>query len=235
MKGFISARELTEITQGLVALHHGTPSPPWVDIDSLVTKTLRLPVVYERFATADSDCVGFTSNGETPLAVFRNGRSTEVLYPKDTIVLEEYLSYPNEEYTRRFTLAHEVGHVLLNRADPLQQAACFNRLYDNERQYTMEDLRAHLKLSETQANHIAAALLMPYGTLSGLVRAHTKRRKLPVYGDSVFLPETKVILHEMSRQLGVSHTTLLIQLRKYNLLSHHSIDEYIKKHLRGVT
>ncbi|WP_409969656.1 ImmA/IrrE family metallo-endopeptidase [Bengtsoniella intestinalis] len=234
MQGFVSQKELIELAEGLVCSFHGTPAPERVDVDGIAVKRLGLSVRYERFATADPNCIGFTSDGETPLLVYRKKRTVEVTFPQDTIILEEYLRTQKERHTRRFTLAHEVGHILQHRADPLCHAACFRRLYDSEASYSIEELQQRMQWEESHANAVAAALLIPYDSVSQLIYKLTKKKKITAYGDHVFAPETKVVLHEISERMGVSHTTLLIQLRKYKLICYRPIDEYIDKHLRGV-
>ena len=65
------------------------------------------------------DKIGFLSNGSYPLYVNRQNQRVGVVFPKDTIILDSFLQRPAENCRRRFVLAHEIGHVLINRADPL--------------------------------------------------------------------------------------------------------------------
>lgn len=65
--------------------------------------------------------------------------------------------------------------------------------------------------------------------LTDSVRRHLRRKAIPVYGDCVFLPKMKPTLQKMSAELGVSYSSMLIQLRKYNLLEQRSMEEYFKK------
>ena len=37
------------------------------------------------------------------------------MFPKDTIVLDNYLKQPSQFNRKRFTLAHELGHIIKNR------------------------------------------------------------------------------------------------------------------------
>ena len=43
------------------------------------------------------------------------------------------------------------------------------------------------------------------------------------------MPNIKLPLQKMSDEICVSHTAMIIQLRKYGLLEQHSMDEYFKK------
>ena len=101
------------------------------------------------------------------------------------------MQYPCESSRRRFTLAHEISHILINRADPTHTAPCFNRIYDTERRYDLNEPHERMNLGECQANTMAVIILMPKELLTVSVRSHFRKNKIPVYGDCVFLPEIK--------------------------------------------
>ena len=160
MKVFISNKEIEEIASGLIQVACGQQKSGQIDIDS-VARFLGLPVLYEQIMEDDMDKIGYLSNGSYPLYVKRDNQRVGMVYPKDTIILDSFLQQPSENCRRRFVLAHEIGHVLINRADPLHNPACFDRDYDQERDYNFQELREHLTLGECQANTMAALLLMP--------------------------------------------------------------------------
>ena len=147
-----------------------------------------------------------------PLRVSDGGVVEQRVYPKYTVVLEKYLLRPGEEARRRFTLAHEAGHIVASQLDP-HANACFHRDIDTERLYTAEELRQRMSLSEWQANMLAGCLLMPRFIVKNALIQYNNGRKLPVYGTSVFRPREKEILGQMTRRLGVSRTALTIRLR----------------------
>ena len=228
MKVFISNKEIEEIASGLIQVACGQQKSGQIDIDS-VARFLGLPVLYEQIMEDDMDKIGYLSNGSYPLYVKRDNQRVGIVYPKDTIILDSFLQQPSENCRRRFVLAHEIGHVLINRADPLHNPACFDRDYDQERDYNFQELREHLTLGECQANAMAAMLLMPLPLLQNTLRHHLHRSRLPIYGESVLLPSTKPAIHAMADELGVSFSALLIQLKKYNLVDHREITEYFQK------
>lgn len=147
-----------------------------------------------------------------PLRVSDGGVVEQRVYPKYTVVLEKYLLRPGEEARRRFTLAHEAGHIIASQLDP-HANACFHRDIDAERLYTAEELRQRMSLSEWQANMLAGCLLMPRFIVKNALTQYNNGRKLPVYGTSVFRPREKEILGQMTRRLGVSRTAVTIRLR----------------------
>ena len=140
MKVFISNKEIEEIASGLIQVACGQQESGQIDIDS-VARFLGLPVLYEQIMEDDMDKIGYLSNGSYPLYVKRDNQRVGVVYPKDTIILDSFLQQPSENCRRRFVLAHEIGHFLINRADPLHNPACFDRDYDQERDYNFQELR----------------------------------------------------------------------------------------------
>ncbi|MDY2658557.1 MAG: ImmA/IrrE family metallo-endopeptidase [Candidatus Limousia pullorum] len=228
MQVYVSNREIEQIAEGLVHVACGKPPPKRIDIDA-VAAYLGLTVRYEKFAESDPDKIGFTSDGKSALTVFRNGKKQRIVFSKETIVLDSFLQYPCESSRRRFTLAHEISHILINRADPTHTAPCFNRVYDTERRYNLNELHERMNLGECQANTMAAIILMPKELLTASVRRHFRKSRIPVYGDCVFLPEIKPVMQAMADELGVSFTAMLIQLRKYDLLEERDMAEYFDK------
>lgn len=218
MQVYVSNREIEQIAEGLVHVACGKPPPKCIDIDA-VAAYLGLTVRYEKFAESDQDKIGFTSDGKSALTVFRNGQKQRIIFPKETIVLDSFLRYPCESSRRRFTLAHEISHILINRADPTHTAPCFNRVYDTERRYDLNELRDRMNLGECQANTMAAIILMPKDLLTASVRRHFRKNKIPVYGDCVFLPEMKPVMQVMADELGVSFTTIQKQSAKIQIWS----------------
>lgn len=227
MQVYISNREITQIAEGLVQAACGHTSRRKIDIDA-VAEYLGLTVVYEQIAEDDLDRIAFTSNGFRELQVIRNGQKIKVLFRKNTIVLDKFLLQPQEETRRRLALAHEISHILIGHADPVQAAPCFNSVYDKEREYRMCEMNERMTLAECQANMMAAMILMSAAVLTDSVRRHFRRKMIPVYGNCIFLSKTKPVLHRMATELGVSHTALIIQLRKYNLLEQRDMHEYFQ-------
>lgn len=160
MKVFISNKEIEEIAYGLIQVTCGSLASGPIDIDG-IARFLGLQVHYERIAEDDRDKIGFVSNGSYPLCVIRQNQKVGIVFPKETIILDTFLQRPTENCRRRFVLAHEISHVLINRADPLHNPTCFDREYDQKRCYSLQEFQERLNLGECQANSMAAMLLMP--------------------------------------------------------------------------
>ncbi len=233
MTNFISQTEAEELCEAMLRLYLGrdAPAPDRINIDGFVRDYLKCQILYETFAEDDPDKIGFAGDGRTPLKIRRNKKVLAQVFPFKTIVLERRLLTPEESTHRRFTLAHEAGHVIAMRLSP-DSAACFHHTHDQEREYTIRELRERYTISEWQANTFAASLLMPVPVMHKALRKFNGDKRLPVYGETVFHPREKVILQKMSASLGVSFTALVIRLRGLGMLNHHSICEYIEKELR---
>ena len=231
MRNFLSRAEADEICDGLMERYHAEKGVSCVDIDGFVKDVLHCPVFYEAFAEKDLDKIGFCGDGISKLKVYREGKPASVVFPRDTIVLEHFLLRAEEQNRRRFTLAHEAGHVLTNRMGA-GQTAHFHRPYDADRVYAIEELKERLSMAEWQANTLAASLLMPRPVMYETLKKFNGGKRLPVYGETVFHPREKVILQKMADALEVSYTALVIRLRGLGLLNHHDISEYIEKELQ---
>lgn len=230
MLNFLSRAEVDELCDGLICQFYGEKRFSCVDIDRFVREGLRCPVRYEAFAEEDLDKIGFCGDGSSPLRVYRNGIPETIIFPKETIVLERYLLREEEQNRRRFTLAHEAGHVLAARMASASSAH-FHQSHDTDRVYALEDLRERLSIAEWQANTLAAALLMPRFLVKRELKQHTGNGCLPVYGERVFCLKEKIVLREISRTLGVSYTALVIRLDNLGALHHRPLSEYISKEL----
>ncbi len=234
MTNYISRAEADELCDGLIQQYvgKGAQVPASINIDGFVRDFLRCTITYESFAEEDRDRIGFTGDGKRPLRVLKNGKVKEIVYPRNTIVLDKYLLNPNEDNHRRFVLSHEVGHILAGRINP-DSPACFHHFNDRERtEYTLGDMKERYNINEWQANIIGAALLMPRFVMINTLKRFNGGRRLPVYGENIFHPREKVILCKMANALQVSYTALVIRLKDLGMLNRHNLSEYIQKELK---
>lgn len=228
MKQFIPNRELDELGTGVVLTYlkkSGTAGlPRCVDIEG-IANSMGLNVVYETFAEDDFDKIGFLSDGITPLKIKRGNRTVPFLFPLGTIVVEADLRKERESGKRRFTIAHEVAHHILGRHNPVSQ---FQRTFDAERVYSMAEMKSHFNWNETQADKLAASLLMPYFIVAAALKDFNYGNKLKIFGDEVFAPKDRMIIKKMAAQIGVSFSALLIRIKELQMVEYHPISEYVE-------
>lgn len=230
MTSYLTVNEIEELAESLVRKFYGRRQkiPQAVDIDGFITKFLKLPIEYHSFAEADSGKIGFISDGVMPLWIYRNG-AKPILFPRGTIVLEKALLHPCEENRRRFTLAHEASHYLLDRAITV---ASFHREYDNERTYSTQDLRELFSFRENQMDRMAAAVLMPKFMVRNILDKFTSDKPVSVYGDNLLSVEDKLLVQKMANAMGVSYTAFFIRLKQLGLYKSRSVDEFITQEMR---
>lgn len=225
MTTYLTVNEIEELAESLVRKFYGKRQkiPPSVDIDAFVTKFLKLPVVYRSFAEEDSDKIGFIADGVTPLLVYQGGIKPEV-FPWGTIVLEKALLSPSEENRRRFTLAHEASHYLVDRT---VSSASFHREFDKERTYTRQEFRELLSFKESQMDRMAAAILMPGFMMRNTVDRFTMGTPISIYGGSLMSLEDKLLVQKMADTMVVSYTAFLIRLKELGLYRQKSVDDFL--------
>ncbi len=190
-----------------------------------------LKIEYAAFAEEDAGKIGFLANGETPLLIYQEGKIIPFVFPKDTIVLDKILLAEREQGRRRFTMAHEASHYILERMRQAPGAAHFHTEYDSERVYSTKELSQMFASVEWQADTMGASLLMPKFIMEHALNKFTKSMPIKVYGDTTITGRDKSIIRNMANYLGVSYTALFIRLKNLNMLEYHDISEYISNEL----
>lgn len=230
MKSLTSFQELDALGEGL-ARDYVKQTHCWnsrcFDIEGFITDYLCLNIEYETFAEDDSSKIGFLSNGQDPLLVNRNGKIVPVIFPEDTIVIEKCLLKPEESCRRRFTLAHEAAHKVMERHVPMQTAACFHSDYNSQTQYSVEDMKRIFSLNETLTNRLGAAILMPLFLVEKAMKKFNEGRAVVFYEGGVFSQDTKMRVQKMADSMGVSFSAYINRLRELGLLECRPLDEYI--------
>ena len=235
MRSYISYDELEELGETIVRAYISKTrryNTLCVDIEGLVTDYLGLTVVYETIAEDDPNKIAFLPNGKRPLRVIRDGKRVQVVFPKNTAVLDKVLLHENESSRRRFTLGHEGAHSIIAKQNPMQDVGCFHNEFDPERHYTFEEQKELLSFSEAQADRLSSVFLMPRFILEKVMKKYKCEKGLPIYGWNVFAPEDKIKLRKMADCMGVSYQALVIRLKTLGLLIPHDLTEYLEKGLQ---
>ena len=224
----LTYEEIDELGDGLIRQYLGADADTCfcVDIEGFVTEFLGLPILYRTIAEKDSDKIGFISDGLTPILVFENKKLVSKVYPKGTIVIEKCLRRESESGKRRFTIAHEGGHLVVERTLP---RASFHREFDNERRYTPRDFKDLFNFEETLIDRMGASLLMPRFMVHNVAKAYHVQDGIPIFGDSVLRAEDKLLIHDMANTMGASYTAFFIRLKELGLLERHSLSEFISR------
>lgn len=226
MTSFFSDVEMEELAEGLIRqfLGQDLEVPLRVDIEGFLTGHLGLPLKFRSFAEEDFSKIGFISDGITPLRVMEGRQPVQEVFPKGTVVLEKCLQRRDEGSRRRFTIAHEAGHYILDRTVTM---AFFHREFDRERAYSPQELRELLSFREARVDRLAAALLMPGFMVREVLERFEVAGLIPIFGSNLLRLEDKLLVQKMAGAMGVSYTAFLIRLKELHLLARHDISEYI--------
>ena len=231
-KQYLSTRELEELGEGLVK-DYLKKTRRWnslsFDIEGFITEYLGIELYYENFAESDAGKIGFLSDGQSPLMVYKSGRAVPVVFPKEAIVIEKYLLRSEESGRRRFTLAHEAAHAVLERMYPGQGLGSFHNEFDSEQNYTIRELREMLSIGERNADRLAAAILMARFKVEKALKKYHAGEPVRCYGKEFIAPEEKICIQKMADAMGVSYSALVIQLRDLDMFDHRPMEEYIEK------
>jgi len=230
---FSSFQELDALGEGL-SRDYTKKTHKWntlcFDIEGFITDYLGLTIQHENFAEEDACKIGFLANGLTPLKVMRNGKLDSIVFPKDTIVIERYLLRNEESSRRRFTLAHEAAHKVLERHIPIQ-TTCFHSEFDAEAEYSIDDMERIFSLNENLTNRLAAAILMPPFLIEKALKRLNDGNSIVCYEGGVFAQKEKISVQKIADSLGVSYSALINRLRELQRLEILPIEEYIEKKL----
>ena len=196
-----------------------------IDIEKLVKEQLGCDIVYENI-TDDEDCIGFAADGRESLRVIRDGQEVEVVFPKDTIVIDKYLNEPGQINRKRFTIGHEAGHVIKARVFGSRGGHyCHSGsgVLNNPR-----ELKKRFSASEPEANNFAAGLLMPKCLVDLLMDKFYGDQKIVKYPNNILDGYDADNIRAMATILGVSYTAMFIRLKTLGHVVDGDLDTYME-------
>lgn len=225
MKKYYSGSELDEIGDAIVRKFYKDAKslPASVDIDKLVEEHLGLRICYRSIAETPAR-YGFLSDGTFPLWVSNNGKIVQETFPKGTIVIEKAFLNPNEDGRRRFTIAHEAAHFIL---DSFVAKASFNTVFDKQEQYSKEELIALFSPNEYQVDRLAAALLMPTYLFAYNYALRFPKSTIKVYGSETISVEDDVLIKMFANSMRVSKQAMMIRLKTSGKFEYRPMEEFV--------
>lgn len=201
-----------------------------IDIERLVKEQLGCNIVYESI-TDDEDLIGFAADGSEGLRVIRDGREVEIVFPKDTIVIDKYLNEPRQINRKRFTIGHEAGHIIKSRILGSKGCHCCHSgsaVLNNPR-----ELKKRYSASEPEANSFAAALLMPKCLVDLYMDKFYGNQKIVKYPNNILDGYDANNIKAMADILGVSYTAMFIRLKTLGHIVKGDLDEYMDNAVFG--
>ena len=232
MKKFTTYDEIENLCEAMIKdfmrRKHYTNSH-CVDIEAFVTEYLGIPIVYESFAEPDPGRIGFISDGIRPLWVVRNREKAQVTFPEGTIVIETYLRKPYEYGKRRFTIAHEGAHFVIDKHVPAQSLAAFHSEFDGEMTYSQDMLREMMSVTESFANRAAACFLMPRLLVARMLKQYNSGQSIIAYEGYVLSQDQKNLVQRLADAMGVNYSPMFNRLRELDMIEMRPISEYLPR------
>ena len=222
--------EINEIGEGLIrkynyqAFIQGAPT----DIEGFITEHLNYRLVYDRLATKDAGKLAFLADGKETLMVWRDGKRVEVLPPEGMIIVDEFLYQEKNKTRKRFVLAHEAGHIIMDLLNNRPITAAYNNEFDNEQDYSIKDLSVLFDIRESRATSMGVALLMPKSLVINRVAAMIgASKRIPLYGSSVLSDGDRILISKLAEHFQVSYKSMFYRLRDLKLFAPKEIDDYL--------
>ena len=199
--------EIDEIGEGLIRKYdfEAFAAGQATDIEGFIMKQLKHQIVYDNFAEEDAGKLAFLGDGIAELTVWREGKRVKVVPPPKMIVLDNHLRQEIMQAPRRFKLAHEAGHIIMDMLCNRPVTASYNVEYDVERTYTIQDLESIFSMREHQATAMGVALLMPKTLVIGLLNHLSSQKRIPIYGNSVLMNDDRILIRSMADHFLVSY------------------------------
>ena len=203
-----------------------------VDIEGLATEVLGLSIIYESFAGKDEMKLGYLADGSDAVCILKNGAMKSIVYPWKTMVLSRSLLSVSESGRKRFTIAHEAAHFILEKLMIADIRACAHHEFDPEHIYRPDEFRDGFGFPEYCADKLGAALLMPRFNIERAIERFAEGRNFTVYGNNIIPTEDKIRMQYMADGIGVSFQALKIRLKELGYLERHSFDEFVRQDLQ---
>jgi len=207
-----SKEEINEIARSLIYYYDkkSLSEPTRIDEDMYVEEYIGAFYESKRLST-DMSVLGASSFTGGLIPVYNKCDKIENIYvdPK-TIIIDEHLEIPELETRRRFTIAHEIGHLVLHEDIFTVYQRCEGKQLEKWKS---------IDIVEWQANQFAAALLMPKATLQeaiynvlGLLSCTKDEFMRRVRLDRKYYDNFVCIISEI---YGVSFTCAKIRLKQH--------------------
>lgn len=231
LNNYVSLKELDEIAEELIKKFLGKDKDCFcIDIDRFAIDYLGLNIEYVNFAEDDLRKTGFLGNGEASILIWLGKRKFKYVCPEKTILIDKYLLDKSEQNKRRFVVAHEAAHFILNKINK-KQIAAFHNEFDSEVRYTPSQLQSMMTFNELQADRLGAALLMPRFAIEKNISKTINNAPLTLYGKTYIDRADKQKIRLMAEKANVSYTSLLIRMKNLNLFRQGNLGDYLLNEL----
>ena len=182
--------------------------PQSIDIDALAEQVMKLKLDFH-YLSNNGVILGLTSFKNQQITVYNKEKNKvqNINIEKHTVVIDQSLiESASQEQRYRFTLGHEVGHVVCHQkyyTKSNEQKIC-NRGYSERRL-----LKNDIDWLEWQADRFAAAILMPNQAVKNLIKSIVLNSYERRYEEYVY---------QVSKTFNVSWQAAEIRLKNLNII-----------------
>ena len=122
---YLSKQEIEIIGNQLISdfITANETCEPEIDIEGFAEEYLGLNQIYTKLSDT-GDLLGLTTFAGVELTITRNAQEEKLLLDKDTVLIEESLLDDKSIGRRRFTIAHECGHHIIDRIEENRTGSC---------------------------------------------------------------------------------------------------------------
>lgn len=225
---YLSRNDITRIA-GKVIRRYNIFAPPEyssarrIDPVQIATDLLHLSVEHVKLSS-DGSILGVTSYGKAG-AYILDEENSQSIYSLDgnTILIEKSLYTDRYKGRYNFTVAHELGHQILQRMYP-NDYGVKNRSSKTVYYRDKNVQKSRIDWEEWQADTLAAEMLMPSDLVKDLLRRYGLKRKNLML-NPIFNSLEYQRFGRMANFLGVSKETLSIRLKHMGVLT----ESYMKE------
>jgi hypothetical protein len=223
----LSRQEIEVIGNGLIAdfQKKSAAQPAGIDIEAFAEEYLGLKHIYTKLSDT-GDLLGLTTFAGIELMLTRNGRDETMRVEQDTLLVEEALLSDKSTGRRRFTIAHECGHHIIDRMGKELTGNYARARFVSGQAYACREVAKAFDWSEWQANCMAAVLLMPLQVVQYIIDTFRGGEKINYFGWRGFEPDDAKCITAMASCIGVSFTALKIRLGQLGYYEERLADEY---------
>ena len=206
--------------------------PEQVNVESFVTSYLGYKLTYESFV--DRNKLGYTSDGESFIEVYRDDMIVKVKFPEKVIVIDKFFQSDDQLHNRREIIAHEIGHIIYGLVEGKPVSGFYSDNADGYSNFSFLDIQNAMNINEVKANSYAVSILMPDYIVLNLIEKYHDGKKFEVYDGVQFLPDDRKAFELIARKLCVSNTALFHRLKALDGLVECTDNTYLSKlNIRG--
>lgn len=195
-----------------------------LNIEAFALKYLGLRVEYTKLSE-DGSVLGLTTYKGMTVDLPLVDSDSEITVPEDTIFLDISLKESINAARMRFTIAHECAHQLFARIEEKQAGCSFRKSLPLGRRCTCADIKSAEGRGESQANSLAAVLLVPRSVLAPHLTNLRGTYNLISYG-GYFNPTDYKKLRELAGMFQVSLSTMKHRLSETGYIINRPKSEY---------